>query len=38
MTKNEYPVMVAYQGENGNKWARKLSDWHRSMTLIVETK
>lgn len=27
-----YPQMVVYQGANGNIWARRLDDWHRSMT------
>ena len=31
---DQYPKMVVYQGENGNVWARPLSDWHRSMTLV----
>lgn len=30
----KYPVMISYCGKNGNTWSRKLSDWHRSMTLI----
>lgn len=31
--KPEYPPTVVYQGENGKRWAGKLSDWHRRMTL-----
>lgn len=27
-----YPVTVVYQGENGKTWARRASDWLRSMT------
>ena len=33
----DYPTSVVYEGENGNKWVRALSDWHRSFSLhIVE--
>jgi hypothetical protein len=28
-----YPCMIVYQGTNGKVWARKATDWHRSMTL-----
>ena len=32
---DEYPVYVSYVGaDNGHAWTRKLSDWHRSMTLV----
>jgi hypothetical protein len=27
-----YPATVVYQGTNGKVWARRLDDWHRSMT------
>lgn len=27
-----YPATVVYQGANGKVWARRLDDWHRSMT------
>ena len=31
---DRYPETVVYRSENnGNIWARPLSDWHRSMTL-----
>ena len=26
-----HPVTVIYEGPNGKKWSRLLSDWHRSM-------
>ena len=29
-----YPRTVIYQGPNGNLWARRADDWHRSMTPI----
>lgn len=33
-TKEDYPVMIIYRNkEIGTRWARKLSDWGRSMTL-----
>ena len=32
----EYPKLVVYQGDNGNVWARPLSDWHRSFTPACE--
>lgn len=31
---DDYPIIVAYRGSNGKTWARKLSDWHRSMKRI----
>jgi hypothetical protein len=33
-----YPETVVYRGENGQTWARPLSDWHRSMTRIEPPK
>lgn len=30
-----YPICVVYQGPNGGVWVRKLSDWHRSFTLVT---
>lgn len=33
-TNERYPKTVVYQGEWGKVWARLLSDWHRSMTLV----
>jgi hypothetical protein len=32
--REKYPPTVVYRGENLKVWARKLSDWHRSMTWI----
>lgn len=32
---DKYPVMVSYVGSNGRTWARRLDDWHRSMTLLA---
>jgi hypothetical protein len=32
--RQKYPETVVYRGENGKVWARRLDDWHRSMTLI----
>lgn len=29
---DDYPPTVVYMGGNGNVWARKVSDWSRSMT------
>lgn len=29
----EYPPMVEYVGENGNKWSKPLSKWHEKMKL-----
>jgi hypothetical protein len=29
-----YPVMVSYRGENGNRWSRRLDDWYRSMVPV----
>lgn len=29
---DQYPVLVVYQDQHGKVWARKTSDWHRSMT------
>lgn len=32
-TNEDYPVMIIYRNkEIGTRWARKLSDWERSMT------
>jgi len=31
----EYPITVIYQGENGKIWARKLENWHKSLTLLT---
>jgi hypothetical protein len=31
-TDPDYPVTVVYIGDNGRRWSRPLSDWHRSMT------
>lgn len=30
-----YPPMVIYEGENGRRWAGRLDDWHRRMTLAA---
>ena len=27
-----YPKTIVYKGENGNIWARRFDDWHRSFT------
>lgn len=32
----KYPPTVVYRGNNGRTWARRLDDWHRSMTLISQ--
>lgn len=29
-----YPLMVVYQGKNGELWSRRADDWHRSMTEV----
>ena len=35
---DRYPETVVYRSDaNGNIWARPLSDWHRSMTLVELT-
>lgn len=31
-----YPKTVVYQGDNKRVWARRASDWHRSMTLVSD--
>jgi hypothetical protein len=33
-TSSDYPIAVVYAGENGRKWSRPLTDWHRSMTRV----
>lgn len=30
--REKYPPIVVYQGSNNKIWARRLDDWHRSMT------
>lgn len=30
----KYPPTVVYSGNNGKVWARRIDDWHRSMTRI----
>jgi hypothetical protein len=33
----KYPINIVYENtENGNKYSRLLSDWHRSMTRAGE--
>ena len=32
-TNPDYPVSVVYEGRNGLRWVRALSDWHRSFSL-----
>lgn len=32
----EYPVMVVYQGSNGNIWSRKLTDWFPSFICLLQ--
>lgn len=29
-----YPLTIVYQGPNGKVWARRMDDWHRSMTKV----
>jgi hypothetical protein len=31
----DHPIDVIYEGANGNKWSRPLSDWFRSFTKIT---
>jgi hypothetical protein len=32
---DQYPVMVVYENVNtGSVWARRLDDWHRSMSKV----
>ena len=31
---HNYPPAVVYEGENGKRWVRALSDWHRSFYLF----
>lgn len=33
--REDHPIQVVYQGENGNKWSRPLSDWYRSFELYT---
>lgn len=35
-TREDYPVTVVYQGESGTIWSRPYSDWHRSMTELLD--
>lgn len=30
--RGSYPVSVVYEGSNGKRWVRELSDWHRSFS------
>jgi hypothetical protein len=32
-SKPDYPITVIYEGQNGKKWAGRLDDWYRRMTL-----
>lgn len=32
----EYPVMVVYQGSNGNVWTRKLDNWFPSFIPVSD--
>ena len=34
--REDHPPDIVYQGENGNVWSRRLSDWHRSFTLVKD--
>lgn len=31
---HDHPIIVVYEGLNGNKWARPLSDWQRSFICL----
>ena len=33
-----HPVQVIYEGRNGNKWSRPLSEWHKSMKMFIPEK